>query len=55
MYIQDATKPKKYANKVGMVLAQEVNIGPKIKQNALQKYSSLSFILQWCKYLCRVI
>ena len=25
-------KPQKYANKVGMVLTYEVNIGPKIKQ-----------------------
>ena len=26
------SKPKKYTNKVGMVLTREVNIGPKIKQ-----------------------
>ena len=26
------SKPKKYANKVGIVLTQEVNIGPNIKQ-----------------------
>ena len=25
-------KPKKYANKVGMVLTQEVNIGPKLNK-----------------------
>ena len=26
-------KPKKHANKVIMVLTEEVNVGPKIKQN----------------------
>ena len=26
------SKPKKHANKVGIVLTQEVNVGPKIKQ-----------------------
>ena len=26
------SKPKTYANKVGMVLTQELNTGPKIKQ-----------------------
>ena len=26
------TKPKKYANKVGMILTLEVNVGSKIKQ-----------------------
>ena len=26
------SKPKKEANKVGMVLTQEVNVGPKIQQ-----------------------
>ena len=26
------SKLKKYANKVGMVLTQEANVGPKIKQ-----------------------
>ena len=25
-------KPKKYVNKVGMVLTWEINVGPKIKQ-----------------------
>ena len=26
------SKPKKYADKVGIVITQEVNVGPKIKQ-----------------------
>ena len=28
----EMSKPKKHANKVGMVLIQEVNVRPKIKQ-----------------------
>ena len=28
------SKPKKYANEVGIAVTQEVNIGPKIKQTA---------------------
>ena len=41
------SKPNKYANKVKMVLAQTVNIGPKIKYTTsiitLHKHISLSF------------
>ena len=28
------SKPKKHADKVGIVITQEINVGPKIKQTA---------------------
>ena len=45
------SKPQKYANKVGIVITQEVNVGPKTKQTiSLYKYSSFANL-----FYCRVI
>ena len=53
------SKPQKCANKVQMVLTQEVNVGLKLNKslpyNRTCKYRSLSFALQQCRYSCRVI
>ena len=46
--------PKKYVNKVRMVLTQEVNIGPKIKQTTSTKINNSALIL-WMAKLCSII
>ena len=49
------SNPKKYVNKIGMVLThvQEVNVGPKIKQTTSIKKYSFAFAVEWYRYLCR--
>ena len=47
------SNPKKYVNKIGMVLTQEINVGPKIKQTTSIKKYSFAFAVEWYKYLCR--
>ena len=50
------SSPKKYANKVGMVLTQEINVGLNIKQTtSLHKYLHYYKAKDKELYLCRVI
>ena len=40
------SNPKKYVNKIGMVLTQEINVGPKIKQTtSIYPYISTALCL----------